>query len=71
MLPGPTQPSKEFLFFALQGVAVVLQVTVYDTLLNEKLRRVLNPFLIAGWLYWTEPLIFGDQKAGGMWIEEE
>jgi hypothetical protein len=67
MLPGPTQPSKEFLFFALQGAAVVFQVSVYDPLINTKIRRILNPILIAGWLHWTEPLIFGDQRAGGMW----
>jgi hypothetical protein len=67
MLPGPTQPSIEFLFFVLQGMAVITQVMVYDKFVSKTYRRILNPFLIAAWLYWTEPYIFGDQRHGGMW----
>ncbi|TLD19201.1 hypothetical protein PspLS_09804 [Pyricularia sp. CBS 133598] len=67
MLPGPTEPSKEFLFFVLQGVAVILQILVYDRLVSTKYRRALNPLFVAAWLCCTEPLIFGDQRNGGMW----
>ncbi|KAK2060003.1 hypothetical protein LY76DRAFT_429334 [Colletotrichum caudatum] len=67
MLPGPTRPSNELLFFALQGVAVILQILVYDRFVDKRYRRVLNPLLVSVWLCWTEPLIFGDQRSGGMW----
>ncbi|KAK2033165.1 hypothetical protein LX32DRAFT_679970 [Colletotrichum zoysiae] len=67
MLPGPTQPSNELLFFVLQGVAVMLQILVYDQFVDKRYRRVLNPLLVSAWLCWTEPLIFGDQRSGGMW----
>ena len=68
MLPGTTQPSKEFLFFLLQGIVVILQVTIYDHVVPKRYRRILNPLLTVAWLCWTEPLIFGDQRHGGMWI---
>lgn len=67
MLPQPTQPSKEFYFFVWQGVAVIAQLFVVDRFVDKRLRRILNPIGIILWLYWTEPLIFGDQKDGGMW----
>ena len=67
MLPGPTQPMEELLFFGLRTVAVVLQVLVYDRVVSRRLRRVLNLVLVAGWLYWSEPLVFEDQRRGGMW----
>lgn len=67
MLPGPTQPIKELLFFVLQGVAVALQVLVYDQIIDKRYRRILNPLLVVAWLCCTEPLIFADQRKGGMW----
>lgn len=67
MLPGETQPSKELLFFLLQGVAVSIQVTFFDRLVSQRYRRVLNPILVCAWLYFTGPLISEDQRAGGMW----
>ncbi|KAI6353913.1 hypothetical protein MCOR25_008826 [Pyricularia grisea] len=68
MLPGPTEPSRELSFFVLQGVAVIQQIAVCDRLVSKKQYcRVLNPLLVATWLFCTEPLIFEDQRNEGMW----
>lgn len=67
MLPGPTKPLNELLFFILQGLAVAIQVSFFDRLLSQRYRRVLNPILVVAWLYVTGPLISEDQRSGGMW----
>jgi hypothetical protein len=67
MLPGKTQPLNELLFFILQGAAVAFQVSVFDRIVSQRFRRILNPILVLAWLYVTGPLISEDQRAGGMW----
>lgn len=67
MLPGPTRPHIELLFFILQGAAVAFQVSVFDRVVSLRYRRLLNPILVLAWLYFTGSLMSEDQRAGGMW----
>jgi hypothetical protein len=51
MLPGPKPPSKELLFFVLQGILIFVQMVVYNQVVHKRYRRILNRRLIFAWLF--------------------
>ncbi|KAM5444659.1 hypothetical protein MferCBS31731_000113 [Microsporum ferrugineum] len=74
---APTNPSRQFLFFALQIVGIFLQVLI------EKLSKRLMPFEVPLWLkqlskstfvfVWmacSSPLLCDDFVIGRVWVEE-
>jgi hypothetical protein len=68
MLPGETKPVKELLFFCLNGIVVLFHAFFYDIVLSRRYRRLCNPILVILWFYLTEPLLYGDMMAGGLWV---
>ena len=76
----PSRPlSGPFTFFMLQGLGVLGQpaflkfvsANIYDTrTLPSWLRRCGNGLFVAGWLFWTGPLLANDFARCGIWLFE-
>lgn len=72
----PTHPERQFIYFMLQIVGVVVQTSFCAALRPwiERLpvwaRRTGNGFFAYVWLYAASPLFMNDMSAGGTWMCE-
>lgn len=76
---GETFPlSGPMLFFMLQALAVTVQAALVQLLKSagvtqhvpKRLRRAANLAIVAGWMYFTAPLLVDDFARGGIWLFE-
>jgi Membrane bound O-acyl transferase family len=75
---GDTWPMGPFLFFMLQAVGIVVQISAVQVLksfhFRDKiplgLRRTSNLLFVLGWLWVTAPLLVDDLAKGGIWLFE-
>ena len=75
---GDTQPSRAFVFFALQPVGLLAQRAVAGWMkragLRERIparvRGAANLGLVIGWFWLTGPMVADDFARGGIWLYE-
>lgn len=76
---GETYPlTGPMLFFMLQALAVTVQTALVQLLKSagvtqrvpKTVRRASNLAIVAGWMYFTAPLLVDDFARGGIWLFE-
>lgn len=75
---GDTKPMRPMCFFLLQGVGILLQMSMVQLLHKvgiagqapKSVCRLTNFFAVFVWMYFTAPLLVDDFARGGVWMLE-